>query len=45
MKCKWCKHTKDQHDEDGFCEVDSADTGFCDCPGYEAKDSQGENAE
>ncbi len=37
MKCAHCKHTKDQHDEDGFCEVEDVDRGICDCPGYEDK--------
>ena len=45
MKCKWCKHSKDQHQDDGACEVEDATEGFCDCPGFEAKDSLGENAE
>ncbi len=44
-KCKHCPHTKDQHDEDGFCEVEDGTTGFCECQGFEGKDSPTENAE
>lgn len=38
--CEHCPHTKAQHDEDGFCEVEvkTEDGGsFCVCPGYEEK--------
>lgn len=41
MKCKHCVHTKDQHDEDGFCEQET-DAGFCVCPGYE-KETEGDD--
>lgn len=41
-KCKHCVHTRSQHDEDGFCEQETADSGFCDCPGFEEKEPEGD---
>ncbi len=35
--CDFCPHDKNQHDEDGFCEVEDGAMGFCTCPGYAEK--------
>lgn len=41
-KCANCKHTKDQHDEDGFCEVEDGVLGYCKCEGYQEKEPEGD---
>lgn len=38
--CAVCPHTRDQHDEDGFCEVEDGILGFCQCPGFEEKETE-----
>lgn len=35
-KCVNCLHRRGKHDEDGFCEVESAN-GSCDCMVFEEK--------
>lgn len=35
-KCENCPHRRKQHDEDGFCEVETDDV-ICDCTGFEEK--------
>jgi hypothetical protein len=40
-RCEHCPHSKDQHDEDGFCEVDDGVLGACHCHGFEAKEVEG----
>lgn len=43
--CKNCPHTRDQHDEDGFCEVEDGILGYCKCQAYEEKTDETAGAE
>ncbi len=43
--CAHCPHTKGQHDEDGFCEQEMPDSGFCTCSGYDDKEDDVEGSD
>ncbi len=38
--CKNCPHKEEQHDEDGFCEVENGVLGFCKCERFEEKEPE-----
>lgn len=38
--CKECGHYQDQHEPEGYCEVENGVLGFCRCAGFIEKEKE-----